>query len=114
MSTTKTPTLPPGVTQGDVANWKKDGPVFSFVAKHEGEHYVGLFRKPTLTILHAATAANTMDGGKLDYFGMLKTQYESCKLAVDPKGEAIDEVKSGWQNKVAALFKQVEVEVGEL
>lgn len=114
MSETKNPNLPPGTTEGEVTKWKKEGPVHFIAAFHQGKRYVGLFRKPTLAIMHACTASNMMANGQVDPFGMLAAQYANCKLVVDPAGESIEEVRGYWQTKVAGLFKQLEGEVGEL
>lgn len=101
--------LPEGVTDGHVAAWKREhGKVHRVAVTKDGKVYVGLFKKPTLTIMSAAASVGN------DPIAQGDLVYNSCKLAVDPGMDSDDEVHLAAMKLVGGLFRALEGEVGEL
>lgn len=102
------PKLPAGV---DAEQLKKleaqHGKLKAITVVRDGEHYVGLFKKPTLAIMSAANA-HTKEELAMGVF-----LYENCKVVADPVFDTDDEVKLAAIRGVGQLFRLLEVRVGE-
>ncbi|HQY04119.1 MAG: hypothetical protein IPH00_16550 [Flavobacteriales bacterium] len=99
--------LPEGVTEAQLkALEAKHGRVYPVVVKVDGKTRVGLFRKPRLMDMSAAsTAANPLAIGD--------ALYSACKLAADPAMDTDEEVHLAAVKAVAGIFRVLEAEVGE-
>lgn len=103
-------TLPEGVTEADVAALKRThGTVHRIAVKVDGKEYVGLFKKPDLSILSAAASV-----GAGDPIASAELVYNSCKLRADKGMDEDAEVHVAAMGAVGKLFRQLEAEVGEL
>lgn len=106
----KTTTLPEGITDADVAQFKRThGSVHRIAVPVDGKVYVGIFKKPDLSILSAAASV-----GAGDPIASAELVYNSCKLAADKAMDEDAEVHVAAMGAVGKLFRQLEAEVGEL
>lgn len=109
-TTPKEVQLPAGVTEAQVAELKRThGSVHRVAVPKDGKVYVGLFRKPDLSVMSAAASVGTSDP-----IAAGEVVYKSCKLAADPEMDNDGEVHLAAMGAVGNLFRQLEAEVGEL
>lgn len=108
--TTKAPAeLPQGISEAKLKSLKaQHGKVYAVNIPYAGKVVRGLFKKPTLAILSASASISATDP-----VGAGAMVYESCKLAVDPEMDDVDEVKLAAIMAVQGLFEKLTAEVGE-
>lgn len=100
--------LPEGVTEEKLKQLTaKHGIVYPIRQVDGDKVYRGLFRKPNLADMSAASSYGN------DQIAAGRMVYESCKLAVDPGVEDNDEVLLAFIKSVNKLFRSLEAEVGE-
>lgn len=100
--------LPDGVTEEQLKKLvAKHGNVYPVRQKDGDVTYVGLFRKPNLTDMSAASSFGN------DQIAAGKLVYENCKLVVDPGMEENEEVLLAAIKAVNGLFRNLQAEVGE-
>lgn len=106
---TKTSGLPAGVTPEQAKELaRKHGAVYPVTVRKNKKAYVGLFKRPTLSILSAAAASAGDDAIRQG-----QVLYANCKLAVDPEVDQDEELLFGMITGVGSLFKVLAAEVGE-
>lgn len=106
MDTPKRP-LPKNVTEADLKKLVMEhGKLYPVTVRREGQSFTGLFKKPTLAILGAAST-------KDDPIAQGTLMYNSCVKAVDPEVTDDEELKLAMINGVAKLFNILQAEVGE-
>lgn len=104
---TKSRPLPKHVTEADLKKLVLEhGPLFPVTVKRDGETFTGLFKKPSLGIISAAST-------KEDNIAQGKLMYNSCVKAIDPEVEQDDELMLGMISGVGKLFRVLQAEVGE-
>lgn len=102
--------LPDGVTDEQVQAFiRRHGKVYTVSVEVDGQRHVGLFRKPTLADMSAASSLAATDP-----IGSNRVVYNSCKLVADPGMDTNEEALVAAMNKVAGLFRILQAEVGEL
>lgn len=105
----KKKSLPDGVTDEQVqALVRRHGKVYPVRVAVDNQEYVGLFRKPTLADMSAASSLAATDP-----IGSNRLVYNSCKLVADKGMDENEEVLVAAMSKVAGLFRILQAEVGE-
>lgn len=116
MAEQKAKTLPCGISEAQLKQWKnehgEDNIHVVEVPRIDDEgtgNYEGIFRKPDMSIISAASKYAESDPIKAG-----EILYENCKLKVDPEMDAKPEIKASTFAQLMKMFKVREAKIKKL
>jgi hypothetical protein len=99
-----------GVTPAQINAWKaKHKEVYAIAVDDEGKELVGIFKKPDMATISAASRFASSDPVKSG-----EILFESCWLGGDIELKELDELKVSCFGKLAELFKVKEATIKKL